>query len=519
MTILKGLFLAALPPVALAAVGDILWSDEFTTEGLNSQFWNYDLGTGQWGWGNGELQSYTDNESNVKVDNGNLLITALRNEDGTGFTSGRVNTAGKMEFKYGRVEASIKVPDVADGLWPALWTLGNSFYEVGWPDAGEIDIMEIGQGLAITEGLVNQRIIGGAHWESDDNLAAYSLWLDFPEDLNLQYRNYTLDWTPTRLSTFVDGTRVWTMDISEEACPECEEFHKPHFLITNLAVGGLFTSTGSSGSSSASSSSSSAGGCTGSSSASSAASSSSSSGGCGQARTDVSAPLPATMFVDFVRVIDNGFTEVNVDVNIFESSNPVVNPTAAPIFQPAPLPTTNAPVPTPTIAPPTPAPVIPPSSEPPVVTPTVAPIIVTNPTPQPQEFVSPSAPTGGDRNDGPALSPTLAPVPSTPESADGDEDGCENGKSGKGGKGKSGKGVSRRRARRRRLECDEEKSGKSGKGGKGKSSKKGGSSEATVEVAFASLTENSAAASSVGLERLTVWAFPTLLALLPAMAF
>ena len=314
----------------------LLWSDEFNSNSLpDSTFWSYDLGAG--GWGNQELQTYTDLLENVLVDNGSLEITARRTP--FGFTSGRIHTQGKVSVMYGTIEASIKVPDLNEGLWPAFWTLGSVFGPTPWPDAGEIDIMEMGQGLAIEQGVVNRRVVSGAHWENEGQLAAYALSEDLPSDLNTAYHTYRLEWTPSRLATFVDGVMVWEMDISKESCTDCEEFHRTHFLLLNLAVGGGFTTTGESSSSSSggsSSSSSSSSGCGSSSSA------TESSSGCG-ARTDVTAPLPATMLVDWVRIYDNGDTVVDLPWDSEDATLPAEDAPAN-IFVPPPPGPTNAPV-------------------------------------------------------------------------------------------------------------------------------------------------------------------------------
>lgn len=350
---------------------------------------------------------------------------------------------------YGTVEASIKVPNVADGLWPAFWTLGSNFSEVGWPRAGEIDIMEIGQGLAINEGVVNRRVVSGAHWENNETYATYALGYDFASDLYLDFHNYTLTWTPTVLATYVDGQKMWEMDISSTSCLDCEEFHHPHFLVLNLAVGGFFTSTGGDGSSGSSGVGSSSAGCVGSSS-SSAGVGSSSSGGCGTARTDVSAALPATMMVDYVKIIDNGFTEIIItEVDDGEEAAPVMSPVAS---------------------------TEPPASTPDAYTPTV--ILVPSPTGAPtvRGTVAPVPVIDFGDEDDPYPEDGEEETDPYPYPEEGEEEGDDlvacadsgKGKGGSSGKGESSGKGSRKNRRGRRL-CS------SGKGSK--SSKKGGSSD------------------------------------------
>lgn len=121
----------------------LIWSDEFNLDGApDATKWAYDIGTGDWGWGNNEAQYYTSRADNVKVQNGVLKIIAQReNYSGSNYTSARIKTQGKFTFKYGRVEMRAKLPS-GGGTWPALWMLGNNITTAGWPACGEIDIME-----------------------------------------------------------------------------------------------------------------------------------------------------------------------------------------------------------------------------------------------------------------------------------------------------------------------------------------------------------------------------------------
>lgn len=138
-------FIGLLCLFALAAnAQELVWSDEFRDSGAvpNPDVWSIDTGGG--GWGNGEIQTYS--ESNVKVEGGKLVITVESESDtwnGRTFTSGRIRSNEKFEFQYGTVEAKIKVPDVGNGLWPALWMLGTTFPAVDFYMSGEIDIMEL----------------------------------------------------------------------------------------------------------------------------------------------------------------------------------------------------------------------------------------------------------------------------------------------------------------------------------------------------------------------------------------
>lgn len=324
----------------------LLWSEEFNyaTSADIIKYWTPRLGNNN-GWGNSELQIYTNNEQNLAiVDNTILEITVLEHSDNSTppivtYSSARIDTKGKVEVLYGTISAKIQIPDVDAGLWPAFWTLGS--LNATFPAMGEIDIMEAGQGVAIDLGLANQRVISGAHWERNGSYTTNAGYRDFTNNLNDTFYVYTLDWTPFNITTYVNDDMVWTMDITNTSCPDCEEFHQPHYIVLNVAVGGYFTSSGGSGSSSSGGGSSSSG--CGSSSSSSGNSSSS---GCGNLRTpdDITAPLPGTMRVDWVNIYDNGFgTEVTI-----VDSTPVAPVPAAPvaIVTPVSTPSTNVVIPT-----------------------------------------------------------------------------------------------------------------------------------------------------------------------------
>ncbi|KAG7340957.1 glycosyl hydrolase family 16 protein [Nitzschia inconspicua] len=344
-------------------VGDILWQDRFDGDVVNGSHWSYDVGDGcpeNCGWGNQELQYYTDHPDNVKVESGKLHIAARRvrvqeqqqqqeeavdgGSSSVRFTSGRVHTQDKVFVKYGQIEARILIPDLVEGIWPAFWTLGANLTSLGWPACGEMDIFEMGSGAALAANMGNQRITSGAYWSNTDGkLAAYALHEDYPfGTLNGTYVIVRLDWTPDSISTSIvrddpaiDEFPVWKMNIDAVNCPDCSEFHQEHFFIFNVAVGGMYTTyrAGNELEVSSSSSSSSAG-CDSSSSSSSFSSSSGSSSSNGDScgltpRTDVTAPLPATMKVDWIRVIQNGYSEVRVVSETTTTTTPAPAPASS----------------------------------------------------------------------------------------------------------------------------------------------------------------------------------------------
>lgn len=220
---------------------DLAWSDEFggaagtAPSALN---WDYDLGTGQNGWGNAELQSYTKSPSNVALDGkGNLVITARKETAGSAsYTSARIKTRGKREQRYGRFEARIKLPR-GQGIWPAFWMLGNDFGggEVTWPDTGEIDIMEYrGQEPKVVHGSLHGPGYSGAnaitksYRRSDDK--------GFDEGFHL----FAVEWDPGRIAWSVDDKVYNVISVAQVTSQGKWVYDHPFFILLNVAVGGGF---------------------------------------------------------------------------------------------------------------------------------------------------------------------------------------------------------------------------------------------------------------------------------------
>lgn len=236
----QAFFLVLFVSFAVFSVGraEVIWSDEFDGETIDTSIWTYDVGGG--GWGNGQLEYDTARWDNAYIENGNLVIEARREsyKGSNSFTSARLKTQGRFAFQYGTLEARIKVPNLANGLWPAFWLLGSNIGQVGWPACGEVDILEMGMKSAIEAGVVNRRIHAGAFWDYQGNNADYGLDYTSPVDLNNDYHIYKLVWTPTLMTVYLDSTPVWSFDISPVETASLEEFHRPMYLIVNLAVGG-----------------------------------------------------------------------------------------------------------------------------------------------------------------------------------------------------------------------------------------------------------------------------------------
>jgi beta-glucanase (GH16 family) len=204
--------------------GKLVWSDEFSTGPLNTADWNYELGAN--GWGNNELENYTNSVDNVHIDSGYLHISAL-NPSGTSYTSGRITTKSKKEFTYGRFEIRARLPE-GKGIWPALWMLGANISSIGWPKCGEIDIMEL-------LGDTPSKVYGSVHWDSNGHLSRTNQFSLSGAKFSTGFHKFTLVWTPNTLNWYVDNQRFFYLGRSEiSAFP----FDLPKFFIFNVAVGG-----------------------------------------------------------------------------------------------------------------------------------------------------------------------------------------------------------------------------------------------------------------------------------------
>ncbi len=304
-----------------AQVGNIIWEENFD----NLDNWMYDIGNGSWGWGNGELEYYQeDNVDIVEIlgqpGNNALKITA-RNESGAGitdqwgnplsYTSGKITTKSKLSVKYGLIETRVKIPDLDLGGWPAVWMLGTS--NLGWPRCGEIDMMEMGHNQAFRNlhdshnngnnsdnSTVNQMVSANAIFYSEETInpdnpsGAASLSWD-PQDENCRpyysydppitdrYLIYRTYWDESSLRFTVIDNEV-EYDLYEETFAIdslSAEFQEPFYLIANLAIGGALTDAYNLGDP-----------------------------GTG---APVSIPLPAEMYIDYIKISQwNGQGQVHV---------------------------------------------------------------------------------------------------------------------------------------------------------------------------------------------------------------
>lgn len=213
----------------------LIFSDEFDVDGApNSQHWGYDIGRGQNGWGNGESQYYTNRTDNVEVKDGTLRITAKReNYNGAEYTSTRMLTMDKFDFTYGKIEVRAKLP-TGGGTWPAIWMLGANFKTVGWPECGEIDIMEhVGN---------NQGWVSSAMHTPSSYGGTINKGEQYLSDVSDEFHVYECLWTKDEIIFSVDGTEHYRYNPNNKNSSTWP-YDAPQFIILNVAMGGSFGGT------------------------------------------------------------------------------------------------------------------------------------------------------------------------------------------------------------------------------------------------------------------------------------
>ncbi|TZF86004.1 glycoside hydrolase family 16 protein (plasmid) [Pedobacter sp. BS3] len=231
----------------------LVWEDLFDGSTLNKSNWTIEVNGD--GGGNSELQYYKEDNISVgkepETGSNCLIITAKKeNYMGKKATSGRINTIGKYSFKYGKLEARIKFPKTANGLWPAFWMLGADFPQVGWPKSGEVDIVEMGNDYGIKNNLQDKYFNGACHWGPNANsVASNAKHITASYGLQDGFHLYTLIWDEQAIKMYLD------LDKNPEALPYYEMnitsvendkspgkyFNKEFSILFNLAVGGNFT--------------------------------------------------------------------------------------------------------------------------------------------------------------------------------------------------------------------------------------------------------------------------------------
>ena len=228
-----------------------MWNEDFTDSSLDLAVWNIEV-NGE-GGGNNELQYYCEKGVTIGQEpvSGKkcLVLTATKeNYNEKKCTSGRVNTMDKMTYTYGMIEARIKFPNTANGLWPAFWQMGNSFKDVGWPKCGETDIIELGHQNAFNKGTQDRYFNGAMHlgskWDAVWSDAQDVTWSYSVEDT---FHIVSMVWTPNSIDMYMDReknpTPYFHADLEPNENADYNRklvFGKPNFIIANLAVGGNF---------------------------------------------------------------------------------------------------------------------------------------------------------------------------------------------------------------------------------------------------------------------------------------
>lgn len=214
---------------------NLVFIDEFET--FNDKVWTKERH--EPGWVNNELQEYRPENVSVGTDQGKSVLIITAERKGNNIYSGRVNSQGKMNFRTGRIEASIKLPKTANGLWPAFWMMGDN--GKNWPTCGEIDILEMGEKQGILNGTSESLVNVAIHYGEDYTSHRQEYFAKLL-DHSLQdgeYHIYALEKTANRLTITIDGIEIRSFDISPVSGRQ-EYFKDEYYALINLAVGGNF---------------------------------------------------------------------------------------------------------------------------------------------------------------------------------------------------------------------------------------------------------------------------------------
>lgn len=213
-----------------------IWFDEFDYSGSpDSTKWNYDLGDGcpnVCGWGNNEAQYYTQDLKNVRVENGNLIIESHQDSlGGKAYTSTRMVSKHKGDWLYGRIEVRAKLPR-GKGTWPAIWMLSTDWKYGGWPESGEIDIMEhVGYDPGVIHGTIHTEAYNHVKGTQKEGKITVADCMD-------EFHVYAIDWTKDQVDFFIDEKLYHTVNRDPKDDFKGWPFDQPFHLIMNIAVGG-----------------------------------------------------------------------------------------------------------------------------------------------------------------------------------------------------------------------------------------------------------------------------------------
>ena len=212
---------------------ELVWSDEFENNEIDLTKWNFEIGTGSWGWGNGEHQYYTSRTENAFIEDGKLIIRSLyENYNGSNYTSARMTTKNKGDWTYGKVLARIKVPE-AGGTWPAFWMMPTNSVYGGWPNSGEIDIMEH---YGCDPNHVHSTVHNNTYnWNGGVPPTSYSTYTNAISDFHI----YEVEWNEDEMNFYVDGSYLGTYFRTNGGWQQWP-YNQDFYIILNLAIGSHF---------------------------------------------------------------------------------------------------------------------------------------------------------------------------------------------------------------------------------------------------------------------------------------
>ena len=214
----------------------LVWNDEFDGPALNLEKWSYEIGGH--GWGNNELQYYSDDDSTAFIQDGKLVIRADLVPQGTGsadnlryFSSARLRTSGKGDWRYGRIEVKAKLA-LGQGIWPAIWMLPTDWMYGGWPESGEIDIMEH---VGYDPGRVHGSIHTGSYNHKINTQRGGSKLLD---KISSKFYVYAIEWYEDRIDFLIDDSKYFSFQNDGKNDFNTWPFNQRFHLLINIAVGG-----------------------------------------------------------------------------------------------------------------------------------------------------------------------------------------------------------------------------------------------------------------------------------------
>ncbi len=229
MNLFQIIIFLLIPAMLFSQKYELKWSEEFNGSQLNTEVWNFEKGFAK----NNEAQFYTGRTKNARIEDGNLILEAYKEDYGNAdYTSARINTLNKKHFRYGRIEVRAKLPE-GHGTWPAIWMLGINHHIDGFPACGEIDIMEY-------VGKAPGEVHGTIHYPETDNIKMNSASQNFllPPSKD-GFHTYSIEWDGAQIDFFVDDIKYHDFEVDDaNRWGRKNIFRKPFYLVLNLALGG-----------------------------------------------------------------------------------------------------------------------------------------------------------------------------------------------------------------------------------------------------------------------------------------